>query len=120
MPISADKMKLYPGGSTHSKEWKSIRSRILDRARHCCEGTPHHPDCEAENYQPHPETGSKVILTIAHMDWDETNNEDTNLRALCQRCHNKWDAPERRKNAARTRRLKSNQIDLEDWLDTRP
>lgn len=33
MPISPENMKLYPGGSTSSKEWKAIRASILDRAR---------------------------------------------------------------------------------------
>jgi 5-methylcytosine-specific restriction endonuclease McrA len=116
MPINPDRMRLYPGGSIHSKEWKAIRVTILERADHACEGTPQHPDCDAVNYEPHPETGSKVILTIAHMDWNETNNDHDNLKALCQRCHNKWDAPQRQKNAAKTRRDKSPQIDLVDWI----
>lgn len=114
MPINPEKMKLYPGGSIRSPEWLAIRERILDRAGHVCEGTPQHPDCRAPNGKTHPETGSKVVLTIAHMDWDETNSEDDNLKALCQRCHNKWDAPQRRQNAARTRRDKSDQIDMFD------
>jgi hypothetical protein len=29
----------------------------------------------------------RVILTIAHLDQDIANNDDTNLAALCQRCH---------------------------------
>ena len=29
----------------------------------------------------------KVILTIAHIDHDVNNNEYSNLKALCQRCH---------------------------------
>lgn len=43
-----------------------------------------------------------IVLTIAHLDQDPTNNADDNLRALCQRCHNRHDMPHRRKNAART------------------
>ena len=45
------------------------------------------------NGQPHPETGSKVVLTIAHLDHDVTNNAPGNLRAWCQRCHLTYDAP---------------------------
>jgi len=30
---------------------------------------------------------TKVILTVAHLDHDKTNNEPTNLAALCQRDH---------------------------------
>jgi 5-methylcytosine-specific restriction endonuclease McrA len=37
----------------------------------------------------------KVVLTIAHLDHDPGNNSPQNLRALCQRCHNSWDAEHR-------------------------
>lgn len=43
--------------------------------------------CPAVNGQPHPVTGSKVVLTVAHIDHDTTNNRFHNLAALCQRCH---------------------------------
>jgi hypothetical protein len=117
MPISAEKMKRYPGGSIHSKEWKQFRAFILFRAGNHCEGTPMRPDCRAVNSEPHPETGSKVVLTIAHMDWDESHADPYRCRALCQRCHNQWDAPQRQLNAARTRRSKSPQIDLVDYIE---
>ena len=100
MPIRPEKMARYVGGGTHSKEWKAFRASLLERAGHRCEGTPQHPDCRAENYKPHPLTGSRVILTIAHMDWDETHADPARCRALCQRCHNHWDAPMRRKKKA--------------------
>lgn len=116
MPINPEKMKRYIGGGTHSKEWKAFRATLLDRAGNCCEGTDQHPDCRAANGQPHPETGSKVVLTIAHMDWDESHEDPERCRALCQRCHNHWDASHRRKNASVTMRRKKPQIDLEDWL----
>jgi hypothetical protein len=116
MPISPDRMKLYPGGGTHSKEWKEFRAYLIERAQNCCEGTPQNPDCRAANGLPHPTTGSKVVLTIAHMDWDESHADPARCRALCQRCHNQWDSGHRQKNAARTRRRKSPQIDIEDWL----
>jgi tRNA(Ile)-lysidine synthase TilS/MesJ len=48
----------------------------------------------------------KIVLTIAHIDHDTTNNADDNLAALCQRCHNRHDAPHRTVNAARTRERK--------------
>lgn len=47
--------------------------------------------CEAENYQPHPITKSKVILTVAHLDHNPTNCNDNNLKALCQKCHLNYD-----------------------------
>jgi len=73
--------------------WKSeIRPDILNRAGHRCEGSPKYPNCHASNYEPHPVTGSRVILTIAHFDHDRTNNDYDNLWAWCQRCHLTHDA----------------------------
>lgn len=34
----------------------------------------------------------KVVLIIAHLDHDVTNNDYSNLKALCQRCHLRHDA----------------------------
>lgn len=102
-PISRELMALYPGGSIRSPEWLAIRKRILDRAGNRCEGTPMRPDCRAVNGEPHPETGNKrVRLTIAHMNHDVTDNSDGNIKALCELCHNTWDAEKRRQNAGKT------------------
>ena len=120
MPISPENMKRYPGGSIYSKEWKAFRAFLLFRAANRCEGTPQNPDCRAANSVPHPVTGGKVVLTIAHMDHDETHADPTRCRALCQRCHNMWDAPHRRMNAAKTRRRNSPQMDFEELLDAIP
>lgn len=59
-----------------------------------------------------------MVLTIAHMDQDESHADPSRCRALCQRCHNEWDAPHRQINAARTRRQKSPQLDIEDYLES--
>ena len=104
MPISPDRMALYPGGSIRSPEWLAFRAFLLFRAANRCEGTPQHPACRAANGERHPETGGKVVLTIAHMDHDETHADPARCRALCQRCHNRWDAAHRRANAEVTRR----------------
>lgn len=116
MPISKEREARYPGGSLRSAEWRAFRAFILFRAANRCEGTPQHPRCRARNGWRHPKTKSKVVLTIAHMDHDETHMDPDRCRALCQRCHNKWDAPVRVKNARITRRRKSPQIDLEDYI----
>ena len=39
----------------------------------------------------------KVILTVAHLDHDVNNNDFSNLKALCQRCHNRYDIGFRKK-----------------------
>lgn len=116
MPIHPDKMKRYPGGSIRSKEWKEFRNSILDRAGHRCEGTPHRPECRAANGEPHPETMSKVVLTIAHMDHDESHADPERCRALCQKCHNNWDAPHRALNRYKRKREEQGGRDMfGDW-----
>jgi len=47
-----------------------------------------------------------IILTVAHLNHDTADNRPENLRALCQRCHNRHDQPHRQRNAATTRRRK--------------
>ena len=101
MPIRPECKALYP------KDWKRISLRIrTERAGNLCEW------CKAENGQPHPVTGSKVVLTVAHLDHDPRNCDDTNLRALCQRCHLSYDAEHHRHTRERTRRaaLKNSEL----------
>jgi hypothetical protein len=38
----------------------------------------------------------RVVLTVAHLDHQPENVERWNLKALCQRCHNAYDAANRR------------------------
>lgn len=82
--------------SRYPANWKSIRAKVLDRAGGRCEGSPAYPDCRAENYQPHPVTGSRVVLTTAHLDHMPENCNLENLRAWCQRCHLRYDGDARR------------------------
>ena len=123
MPIKAENRAKYP------KEWRLI-SRLIRkyRASDNCEcrgqcGEDHGAEndqwaadlgkrCLARNGERHPVSGSKVVLTVAHIDQDPTNNRETNLLALCQRCHNRLDSPHRQKNAAKTRRARKAVGDL--------
>ncbi len=89
MPIKPENRARYP------KDWPAISRRVREEAGNRCEGSPAYPDCRAENHQPHPATGSKVILTVAHLDHQPENCARENLRAWCQRCHNTYDAPMR-------------------------
>lgn len=112
--------------SKYPPNWKSeIRPRILKRAQNKCEwcGVRNHAegvrikgkffDCTNDPMQ--LETfvcvdglkAIKIVLTIAHVhDPDPMNCTDDNLAALCQRCHNRHDAPMRAKRAAETRARK--------------
>lgn len=48
----------------------------------------------------------RIVLTIAHLDHDPTNNSDDNLAALCQLHHLRHDSKQHRTNAAETRMQK--------------
>jgi len=108
MPID---YKKYPS------DWLSkIRPDILKRAGNKCE------QCGVGNYQANPVTGSKVILTIAHMDHDIKNNAYENLKALCQRDHLSHDA-EQHKQTKKENEIKKleeqgqTRLDLEKGKD---
>lgn len=67
-------------------KWTLISRMIrFRRAGNRCEW------CGAINHLPHPITGNKVVLTVAHIDRNKANNRFSNLAALCQRCHLKHD-----------------------------
>ena len=90
MPILEENKGRYP------KNWKQIRRDILARADNKCEF------CGVENYTIKP-TGAKVVLTIAHLDHTPENCDYSNLRALCQKCHNTYDAEHRKKTRILTK-----------------
>lgn len=48
----------------------------------------------------------KIVLTVAHLDHDTTNNDDSNLACLCQRCHLNHDREGHIAKAKITRRIK--------------
>ena len=86
MPIKPENKGRYP------KNWKEIRQQILQRANNRCEfcGRENHSMVENEQGKK-----IKVILTIAHLNHTPEDCRPENLRALCQRCHNKYDAKHR-------------------------
>lgn len=92
MPIK-DK-SLYP------KDWREISQRIRQQARWQCQ------KCGAVHGDPHPLTGSNVVLTVAHLDHNPANCSDLNLMALCQRCHLRYDARLHAQHARETRQAK--------------
>lgn len=96
MPIRPERKALYP------KDWPAISRQIRAREGNRCGGSPVYPNCRAANGEPHPVTGSKVVLTVAHLDHDETSADPANLRAMCQRCHLRYD----REHHAETRRAR--------------
>jgi hypothetical protein len=114
MPIRPEMRGLYP------KDWKTIRRRILERAKDHCEfcGVPNHATIRrvAGGWVDHQGCslclgGERcgavfIVLTVAHLDHQPAHCDEANLRALCQRCHLRYDAEEHAKNSAATRARK--------------
>lgn len=86
MPIRPENKARYP------ENWKDIVSQVRERSGNRCEGSPAYPDCSAVNGEAHPVTGSKVVLTTAHLDHTPENCGLENLRHWCQRCHLTYDS----------------------------
>jgi len=42
---------------------------------------------------------TRFVLTVAHLDQDPSNNDESNLKALCAPCHLRYDAPFRKANS---------------------
>ncbi|MEU5948524.1 hypothetical protein ABZ793_23595 [Micromonospora sp. NPDC047465] len=51
-------------------------------------------------------TGSRVVLTTAHLDHTPENCDPANLRPMCQGCHLHYDRDHHRETAAATRRAR--------------
>ena len=109
MPINYSK---YPDN------WKTeIRPRILKRANDKCECCGYYNGMEVISFKFQGKTSwipyddfkdkmndivfkiVKVILTIAHLDHDETNHQvkDDRLMAMCQLCHLRYDSEEKKR-----------------------
>jgi len=119
MPIRPENRRHY----TKAAGWPEIRAKVLARATleefcpeiepsTCCElccvpnGRVVWRDPASPQWTVVDQTGwkpVKIVLTIAHLNQDPTDNRMVNLLALCQRCHNRIDLPWRQRNAAATR-----------------
>jgi hypothetical protein len=116
--------------TAYPPDWAAISLRIRsNRAHWRCEW------CGAEQKQPHPVTGSRVILTVAHLGVPHTDGRpgdksdkgdvrDENLAALCQRCHLNYDREEHTARAKQTRLRKRHErwaelgcYQLRMWFD---
>jgi hypothetical protein len=118
----------------YPKNWPEIRASVLERAKSKCEF------CGVENYEyggrdkmgvwhsledigkmSSERIGAtffgepkiiRIVLTIAHLDHDIRHNDESNLRALCQRCHLCYDKAHHARNSRITRMKKRGQLEL--------
>src|ERR1039458_336257 len=103
MPIRPENKLRYP------KDWPAISKRIRERADNLCE------HCDVPNGSRRENSAGKmvtIVLTVAHLDHQPENCADENLAALCQKCHNSYDAPVRAAGIKARRRAKMADGDL--------
>lgn len=129
MPVTAARKKLYPANWLELRAAVLERARFGGEIAHCdrsvrCElcGLPNHVYVSRHKdvpvwttlttpqaYESNPQTRGmygrpvRIVLTVHHINNDQTDNRMCNLIALCQRCHNKLDAPYRALKARQTR-----------------
>jgi len=107
VPIKPENAKRYP------KDWKRISTEIRERSggRCECEG-----ECGLHRTHPGPRrcverngefakwANGKVVLTVAHLNHQPEDCRPQNLKAMCQRCHLRYDQEHHQRNARETRR----------------
>lgn len=106
MPIRPENKARYP------KDWPEISEFVrFVRAEGRCEcegecgrGTHGDQRCPNRHGEPAYGTGSKVILTTAHLNHTPEDCRLCNLKAMCNGCHLHYDKDHHRQTAAATRR----------------
>lgn len=104
MPIRPENRHRYP------PNWPRISCRIrfvraagrCECAGECGRGT-HIGRCPNRHGAAAYDTGSRVVLTVAHLDHAPENCADENLRAMCNGCHLHYDRDHHAQTAAATR-----------------
>ncbi|MDO3058498.1 MULTISPECIES: hypothetical protein [Mycobacteriaceae] len=104
MPIRPENRDRYP------KDWAEISRRIrFERAKGRCEcvgecgRNTHRGRCPNRQGLRAYGTGSRVVLTVAHLNHTPEDCRDENLRAMCQGCHLHYDAEHHAQTRQRTR-----------------
>jgi hypothetical protein len=102
-PVRPENRDRYPAN------WPEVSKAIKERAGWRCE-------CEGECGKSHlsgrcanwhgiesVDTQNKVVLTTAHLDHQPENCDPANLKAMCQGCHLRYDAPHHAETRRETR-----------------
>lgn len=104
MPIRPENRDRYP------VDWPLLSGRIrFGRAGGRCECTgecgrgTHAGRCPNRHGEAAYGTGSRVVLTVAHLDHAPEHCDPANLRAMCQGCHLHYDRDHHAQTRAATR-----------------
>jgi len=128
MPISPEKKKLYPPNwkaiskrireeraGNQCEQCRAPNHKLIVRGMADDAGTYMLEDGEVRDAETGKKLGcargseyegrgfTKIALTVAHLDHDPTNNDESNLKALCQACHLAHDRELHTANAKKTR-----------------
>ncbi|MGI5507465.1 hypothetical protein [Lentzea sp. CA-135723] len=126
MPIRPENQDRYPA------DWAAVSLAIKQRAGWRCEcrgecgRPPSHLDldqrCRNHHHRPAYGTGSRVVLTTAHLDHVPEHCDPDNLAAMCQGCHLNYDAEHHAQTRQHTRAvaLAASMYPLFDLPDARP
>lgn len=121
MPIRPENLARYPA------DWREISAAIRERAGSRCEcrgecGRGTHANIEDAGRRtgrcPNVQggeaygTGSRVVLTTAHLDHTPENCDPANLRSMCQGCHLHYDRDHHAQTAYATRKANARTDDL--------
>ena len=99
-------------------DWPAISAAIRARSGGQCEcagecGLHRGRRCTERHGEPARFARGRVILTVAHLDRDPAGTDPTRLRAMCQRCHLRYDHEQHMRNARATRKRRSGQLEME-------
>lgn len=104
MPIRPENRARYP------RNWDtiSLQIRTVRAAGRCecvgeCERGTHTGRCPNRNGHEAYGTGSKVVLTVAHLNHIPEDCREENLKAMCQGCHLHYDRDHHAETRAATR-----------------
>lgn len=100
--------------SKYPDDWEAVSRAIRDRSGGRCECVGEcglHADrrCEERHGDHAKWAKGKIVLTVAHMDHDPGHGDPARLKAMCQRCHLRYDLEHHKASAARTRDRKRGQ-----------
>lgn len=109
--------------SRYPENWDAIALGVKNAADWCCDdcGRPcRRPgqrwidfalELSEAGWGADEEHPQRFTLTVAHLDQKPSNNDDSNLRALCAPCHLRHDAPYRAANS-QAKRERDGQLPL--------
>lgn len=111
MPVRPERKALYP------KDWKTISLAIRERSGGRCEcegecGLHRNRRCCELNGEAATYARGKIVLTVAHLNHIESDCDPSNLKAMCQRCHLRYDAPRKAREGKERRHAAKNVIEL--------